>query len=668
MCGFAGAWWSESKRPGSTGELKSIGLKMGDAIAHRGPDGFDAWVDERSPVVLSHRRLAILDLSPAGHQPMASDSGRFVFTYNGEIYNFADLKKELETGKPWRGHSDTEILLRGFEKWGVEETLKRAVGMYAFALWDRDRGELTLARDRLGEKPLYYEMTPGRLLFGSEIKSFRAIPGWEADLDPAAMELFFRHNYIPAPFSIFASVKKLLPGTYVTLTQSDLQSGREPEPRAYWDFDEMVARALEAGTLPENEALELVDQTLRRSVREKLVADVPVGLFLSGGIDSSLVTALAQQESSSPVRTFSIGFTEAAYDEAPFAKKVAAHLGTNHTEMYVTPEKAQALIPKIPAIYDEPFADSSQIPTTLLAQLTRQHVTVSLSGDAGDEVFGGYTRYLHLADLEKSQRIGPRWMRRAVSSMLTAVPERAWDLLGKPAGSRFSHLGRKIHKGARALKQDNLNDVYLELISHWKDAPLTQTSGAFNRSRLGALMGSGRKFPTTVQRLMHYDTLTYLPDDILVKVDRATMSVSLEARAPFLDHRVIEAAWRLPPSLRVADRKGKIALRKLLGRHVPTELFERPKMGFGVPIERWLAHELRDWAESLLNPEALRATGLLNPEPILSKWQDHVSGKANWGYFIWDILMFQAWHQEWKRSKPAQPGTARHIERQISAS
>lgn len=653
MCGIAGGWWTEEKAPGNRAEIEKLMLSMGEKIAYRGPDGFGVWSDADIPLAMVHRRLAILDLSPAGHQPMLSDSGRFALSFNGEIYNFKDLKTELDSDIPWRGHSDTEIILRGIEKWGLERTLTKAVGMFAIALWDSQNKTLTLARDRMGEKPLYYECTHGRLLFSSELRAFEAIPQWSSPIDLDGLNAFFRHNYVPGPLSIFKNVKKLSPAHFIVFERQNLTTGVSPKPIAYWDLGETIERASQIPFVSDQEAVEEIHSLLSRSIQEKLVADVPVGLFLSGGIDSSLTTALAQASSSSPVRTFSIGFTDPAFDESPYARAVAEHLGTHHTEMIVTPEDAQRLITEIPSIYDEPFADSSQIPTVLLSRLTRQHVTVSLSGDAGDEIFGGYSRYIHYADLAKAHASGPRWAKRLISKSASILTEDSIKQLASPlellhprTATRFQNLARKIKKAAIALDGDSLDTIYTDLVTHWKKAPLSPSASISNPVLpLESLMRNARpKIDGPIERLMYLDSLTYLPDDILVKVDRATMSTSLEARAPFLDHRLIEAAWRLPTHLRVHQRRGKIVLRDLLGRYVPKALFERPKMGFGIPIDRWLGNELRDWCENYLSETALSHSGLLETKVIREKWLQHVSGKANWGYWLWDVIQFQAWY------------------------
>jgi asparagine synthase (glutamine-hydrolysing) len=620
--------------------------RMADAIIHRGPDDSGVWVDEAASVALAHRRLAILDLSPAGHQPMLSVSGRFVMAFNGEIYNHMELREEL-AGQIWRGHSDTETLLTAFERWSIETTLKKSVGMFAFALWDRETRMLTLARDRLGEKPLYYGWQNRTFLFGSELKALKEHPAFRGEVDRDVLTLYLRHNYVPAPYSIYKGIFKLPPGAYLTLAASNAASAALPVPTFYW-------RALDAAAQPVREdlddatALAELDAGLRRSIAGQMVADVPLGAFLSGGIDSSTVVALMQAQSRRPVKTFTIGFHEKGYNEAEHAHAVAAHLGCEHTELYVTPEQAMAVIPRLPELYDEPFADSSQIPTFLVAQLARQHVTVSLSGDGGDELFGGYNRYFWAARIWRGLGSAPHALRAGVSRAMIGLSPASWNRLfdvagfALPARFRYANPGDKLHKLAEMLAARSPEEVYLYLVSQWKQ-PADLVPGA---AELPTVLTDRQRWAPLERfesRMMYLDQMSYLPDDILVKVDRAAMGVSLETRVPMLDHRLVEFAWQLPMRMKIRNGQGKWLLRQLLYRYVPKELIERPKMGFGVPIDVWLRGPLREWAEALLSAERLQQEGYFNPEPIREKWREHLSGRRNWSYYIWTILMFQSW-------------------------
>ncbi len=681
MCGIAG--FIDTPCDKAEAELRATVLGMADALRHRGPDDGGAWVDAAAGVALGHRRLAVIDLSPEGRQPMPSACGRYVIVFNGEIYNFADLRRELAgLGHRFRGHSDTEVMLAAISRWGVEPAVERFNGMFAFALWDRRERRLVLARDRLGEKPLYYGWTGGVFLFGSELKALRAHPAFRGEVDRDALALYLRHNYIPTPYAIYKGVFKLPPGTMLTVDPRN--AGAVPEPKPYWSARAAAERGVaEPYPWSEAEAADELDGRLREAVRLRMVADVPLGAFLSGGIDSSTVVALMQAQSGRPVKTFSIGFREAGYDEAEHARAVARHLGTDHTELYVTPEEAMAVIPRLPALYDEPFSDSSQIPTFLVSELARRHVTVSLSGDGGDELFGGYGRYLLCRDLWR--RIGwlPAAGRRAVAAALAAVagwmpavgprgaaprvPDGARPAPRVPDGafvrpdrllSRYGRPGRvgdKLRKLAEVLAADSPEALYRRLVSHWK-APDRVVPGAVEPPTALTDRRRWADVPELVARLMYLDTISYLPDDILVKVDRASMGVSLEARVPLLDHRLVEFAWRLPLAMKIRDGQGKWLLRQVLYRYVPKELVDRPKMGFGVPIGAWLRGPLRDWAESLLDERRLRQEGYFDPRPIREKWMEHLSGKHDWQYYLWDILMFQAWLEEERGRRPADAG------------
>ena len=644
MCGISGYFINNASS--NREDASAILERMADAIVSRGPDDFGVWHDD-SGIGLAHRRLSILDLSPAGHQPMHSISGRYVIAFNGEIYNHLDLRNAIKQTN-WRGHSDTETLLAAFEEWGIEATLKKAIGMFAIALWDRQTRQLTLARDRLGEKPLYYGWQGSGLrssfLFGSELKALKAHPTFSAEIDRDALCLLMRHNYIPAPHSIYRGIYKLQPGTFLTVSLER----REPVFHTYWSLaDVAVSGNRNRFTGSPEQAVDDLDVLLKSAVRQQMVADVPLGAFLSGGIDSSTVVALMQAQSAQPVKTFTIGFNEAGYNEAVHAKAVARHLGTDHTELYVTPQQALDVIPNLPKLYCEPFSDSSQIPTFLVSQLARQNVIVSLSGDAGDELFAGYNRYVLAQNLWGKVSRVPLGMRSLAASGIRGLSPTAWNkCLGPlqsfaPKSLRQANVGDKLHKGAEVLGSHSIDDLYLGLVSHWEPGNLV-ISGSEPKTHL---RGNSPQLDglDEVQRMMALDALTYLPDDILCKVDRAAMAVSLESRVPFINHRVVEFAWRIPQSLKMRDGVGKWILRQVLYRYVPKELIERPKMGFGVPIDSWLRGPLKDWAEELLDERRLRSEGYFRPEPIRQKWAEHLSGKRNWQYHLWDVLMFQSW-------------------------
>ncbi len=651
MCGITG-FWAQGVTPQP---MAAVVGRMSDALTHRGPDDSGVWVDEASGLALAHRRLSILDLSPAGHQPMTSTSGRFVIAFNGEIYNHLELRQQLEVGgsaPSWRGHADTETLLAAFEAWGVEATLQRSVGMFAFALWDRQTRALTLARDRLGEKPLYYGWCGGAFVFASELKAIRAFPQFDNAVERRALALFMRHNYVPAPWSIYENIWKLRPGCYLQLGSDVLKQSRDlGAPTPYWSARSAAVAGL-GNRFPgdEEEARNELESLLSQSVAGQMVADVPLGAFLSGGIDSSTVVALMQTQSSRPVKTFTIGFHEGGYDEAKHASAVAQHLGTDHTEWYLTPQDALDVIPKLPAMYDEPFADSSQVPTHLVSILARRHVTVSLSGDAGDELFGGYTRYFLAARTWGRISRMPQLMRKVGGRVIEALSPSAWDRLYEllsvalPAHCKLRQPGDKLHKAAAVLASGDAGALYRQLVSHWQPSEVVEGADEPRTALSDAWLG----LDNLTEQMMAWDLVSYLPDDILVKVDRAAMAVSLETRVPFLDHRVVEFAWRLPLSLKVRDGQGKWILRQMLYKYVPQDLVERPKMGFGVPIDTWLRGPLRDWAESLLDETRLRREGYFRPDAIRRKWAEHLTGRRNWQYHLWDVLMFQTWLDRWK--------------------
>ncbi len=655
MCGLSGCLVAS----GYPEDLRRSVTAMTQPLRHRGPDDEGLWIDAQAGIGLGHRRLSIIDLSREGHQPMVSASDRYVIALNGEIYNFRELRRQLDAPAPpagsvespirqhWRGHSDTEVLLAAIERWGLDGTLRKVVGMFAFALWDRAESTLHLARDRLGEKPLYYGWQGNSFLFGSELKALKAHPDFRAPIDRDALTLFLRHGYVPAPYSIHAGIHKLTPGTHLSVSRNL----RDAKPRQYWSAREEVERAQQSAFRGgEGEALERLEELIRQSLAGQMVADVPLGAFLSGGIDSSIVVSLMQQISPRPVRTFSIGFLEQGFDEANHARAVARHLGTEHTELYARPEDARAVIPRLPALYDEPFADSSQIPTFLLSTLAREHVTVTLSGDGGDELFGGYNRYSWVDRIWRGTGWAPRSLRVAVGKVLMKRSPDAWNrafaimLPVIPAASRFPDAGQKLHKLALSLSANSPEEIYLNLASQWMQPekivlqgrePVTAASDFAGWARLGDI----------THRMMYADLVSYLPDDILVKIDRAAMGASLETRVPLLDHRLVEFAWRLPLAMKIRHGQGKWILRRLLRKFVPEELTTRPKMGFGVPIGDWLRGPLRQWADALLDESRLRREGYFNPAPILRKWSEHLSGKRDWQYHLWNVLMFQAWYE-----------------------
>lgn len=667
MCGLTG-YCSNSPI-----KAKETLIAMADAIRHRGPDDSGYWHDDEAGIGLAHRRLSILDLSPAGHQPMTSPSGRFILVFNGEIYNHLEIRGELErsgNAPNWRGHADTETMLAGFEAWGIEATVQRAVGMFAVAVWDKEKRALTLARDRMGEKPLYYGWNRGTFLFASELKSLRNYPGFDSEVNRDSITLLLRHNYIPAPHSIHKGIFKLVPGFLLTLQGRAFNTCpwdiNEPpfkefkadgvSLRPYWSLRDVAEQGQSrffSGT--EGEALSELERVLTEAVLSQQISDVPLGAFLSGGVDSSAIVALMQAHSDRPVKTFTIGYTEADYNEAEFAKEVSRHLGTEHTELYVSPDDAMAVIPRLPTLYDEPFSDASQIPTFLVSQLARQSVTVSLSGDAGDELFGGYNRYLLTASLWKKIGWLPQKSRRALGNGILQISPSKWDRLNTllapflPEKKRSTRVGDKAHKLAEILAASTPEAIYRDLISHWK-SPVELVRGS--QEPLTRLTNSGCMANVTglENRMMFLDAISYLPDDNLVKVDRAAMGVSLETRVPFLDHRVVEFAWRLPLDLKIRNGQGKWLLRQLLYKHVPPKLIERPKMGFGIPIDSWLRGPLREWAEELLSEKRLKEEGFFHPELIRLKLKEHLSGQRNWQYQLWDVLMFQAWHEEERKS------------------
>lgn len=630
MCGICGAWG------GLTVNNYSI-VRMADCLQARGPDAKGHWNDADLNLALGHQRLAILDLSPAGHQPMLSPCGRYVLVFNGEIYNHRTLRAELDAqggGFEWRGHSDTETLLAGLRHWGINAALKRLNGMFAFALWDRQERSLILARDRMGEKPLYYGHAGDTFLFGSELKALTAHPKWQGKIDRNALAAFMRDGNVPAPLSIYNGIHKLLPAHYVVVSEGGHCIS---EPICYWDLGGIAARGSDL-SLDASNLTDQLDQLLHEAVGLRMEADVPLGAFLSGGYDSSAIVAHMQAQSSRPVKTFSIGFAEAEFNEAEHAAAVAKHLGTDHTELYVTPREALDVIPSLPHIYDEPFADSSQIPTFLVSRLARSQVTVSLSGDGGDELFAGYNRHVMGPRLWQRISLLPTSMRRA-TAMSLSLALRSSMIHSSP---RVPLLGEKLEKLGHALAATDGMDFYHRLRAAWPDSQ----GLVVGAEQLAFWSNSNQDLLTDLglrEQMMLMDMQTYLPDDILTKVDRASMALSLEARVPMLDHRLVEFAWRVPDQFKVRNRQGKWLLRQMLYRYVPPALLDRPKAGFAVPLSDWLRGPLREWAESLLDVDRLRREGFLNPELVRQCWSEHLSARRHNHDRIWCVLMFQAW-------------------------
>ncbi|HUC08901.1 MAG TPA: asparagine synthase (glutamine-hydrolyzing) [Stellaceae bacterium] len=644
MCGIAG--FLDLKRRFGQREAAELASRMADRLTHRGPDASGSWADPEAGIALGFRRLAIIDLSAAGAQPMVSASGRSVLAYNGEVYNPDDLRPELERrGIRWRGHSDSEVILEAFEAWGVIAAAKRLIGMFALAWWDSRTRTLWLLRDRVGKKPLYYGHFDGTILFGSELKSLMAHPGCERTIDRDALAGYLRFGCYSSARSVLQGIRQLRPGTAVSIPADGHRLG-EPTEHVYWDAYEYAAQPpVKADGRELTDALE---DLLADAVRRRMVADVPLGAFLSGGIDSSTVVALMQKQSSRPVKTFSIGFNEPRYNEAPYAKAVAEHLGTDHTELYVPAEAALELIPKLPEWYDEPFADASQIPTLLVAELARRQVTVALSGDGGDELFHGYPWYQFGARLGAVNGTLPLGARRSLAALMTVPSPAAWDALARlaPEARRPERLGDRAHKLAAWISLPSQDLLFREMRSLWSE-PEALVPGAAEPVDPIWTGAAASAVPDFLDRMAVIDLLTYLPDDILTKVDRATMAVSLEGRCPILDHRVVEFALRLPREHKLVGGRTKIILKEVLARHVPRPLFERPKQGFESPIADWLRGRLRDWAEELLDPVTMRAEGLFNPEPIRQKWLEHQSGHRNWQWSLWNVLMFQEWKRRW---------------------
>jgi asparagine synthase (glutamine-hydrolysing) len=636
MCGIAG--FLDLKRQTGAEELSSEARSMADALSHRGPDSGGEWTDAAAGVAFSFRRLAIIDLSAAGDQPMVSANGRYILVFNGEIYNFQEQRKALEAaGHGFRGDSDTEVMLEGFAAWGVEKTLKNFVGMFAFALWDRNERRLWLGRDRLGIKPLYYGQSNGLFLFGSELKALRAKRGWQPKIDRNALAAYATYNYVPTPHCIYSDIRKLEPGALLSFA-----SDGELEISRYWEMESVVTQSRR--DIGDAEAIDEAEALIADAVSRRMVSDVPLGALLSGGVDSATIVALMQKSSDRPIRTFTIGFQEHGFDEAKHARAVAEHLGTDHTDIAMAPAHARDIIPRLADWYDEPFADSSALATRLVSELAHRHVTVALTGDGGDETFLGYNRY-HAADVlwQRMQRIPPI-LRRIGAGVLDGIPARHWDSLSRliPGTQRPSLAGDKAHKLAQGLRETDADGIYRRLVSHWEGSIVI--GGQTPDSKIWETASRISDFS---ERMAFLDTVSYLPDDILTKVDRASMSVSLEARVPLLDHRLMEFAWSLPKHMRIRNGTQKWLLRQVLYRHVPRKIIDRPKSGFAVPVAAWLRDPLRDWAENLLDEQRLREEGWFDPIAVRRVWDDHLAGRGNHWEKLWGICMAQAWRERW---------------------
>ena len=642
MCGLAGFF---DTRGGCGANSAEATLRaMGDALHERGPDDSGLWYDQIGQIGLTHRRLSIIDLSSAGHQPMTSPNGRYMIAYNGEIYNHLEIRRTLAEGgwnSAWNGSSDTETLLHGFEAWGIEATLQRTAGMFAMAVWDLVDSTLYLARDRLGEKPLYFGWQGAVMLFGSQLKALRKHPAFDAEINRDALNLYLRYSYVPAPHSIFEGIWKLLPGHFLQLP---LHDPTRLEVRPYWSASEVIRNGFANPLqISPQEAVDGLESILGQAIEQCLISDVPLGAFLSGGIDSSTVVALMQAHSTRPVKTFTIGYREASYSEAEDAKMIARHLGTDHTELYVTSQQARDTIPSIPEFYDEPFADPSQIPTMLVSSLAKQQVTVALSGDGGDEIFAGYNRYHLTHKYSKAIFSMPATLRNALAD---AILKRSPELLSR----RFSFLpmrsiGDKLHKAAYAIKCNGSDELYQNFCSNWKDPDTVAIGGRPLETFLSKAASELQSLPS-IERMMAFDTISYLPDDILAKVDRASMAFSLECRAPYLDHRVFSFAWQLPLDLKIRNGQAKWVLRQLAYRYIPNSMLDRPKMGFGFPIDIWLRGPLREWAEELLSQDRLGDGNYFNMAPVQELWRQHLAGDFNWAAPLWSVLMFQAWREQ----------------------
>ena len=649
MCGFVGVLLKSKNN-----DIEDNIRHMTNTLEHRGPDDVGVWSNPASNVFIGHRRLSVIDTSESGHQPMESHCGRYVIAFNGEIYNNLDLKGMLYGSCSfadkktnfikWHGHSDTEILLECIAVWGVANTVKKAVGMFSFALWDSLKCELILVRDRFGEKPMYYGWSSGSFLFGSELKAIKSFTGFNNSINRDALSLYFQYCVVPSPHSIYNDIFKLEPGNILTFKLCDLKD-KKVNIEVYWSISDIAKAGVNNTINNERESIIKVDSALRKSVLEQSISDVPLGAFLSGGIDSSLIVSLMQSQSMQKIQTFTVGFDEEEFDESRYASKISEYLGTCHNEIRVTANDALSVVPKIPALYDEPFSDSSQIPTYLICKAARQKVTVALSGDAGDELFGGYNRYFWGERIWSKIDWIPLSLRRSIGLAAQNISVESWDSINNLFPKKYSvtRFGSKVHKMAYRMETvESIDDLYRSLVSEWgRDSGLVLGAKDILTKIDNTAILDG--IHDSEHRMMLMDSLTYLPDDILTKFDRASMGVSLETRSPFLSHHVAELAWSLPLEMKIRDGKGKWILRKVLNQYIPNELIDRPKSGFGIPIGEWLRQPLREWAESLINPSRLDNEGYLKSDIVHQIWQEHLSGKYDWSARLWSILMFQSW-------------------------
>jgi asparagine synthase (glutamine-hydrolysing) len=650
MCGICG--FIDLTRSLDSGELSRRAGLMGKSQQSRGPDADAQWVDQETGIAFDHRRLAIIDLTEEGIQPMHSSSGRYVTVFNGEIYNYAELRSELERSagfNGWRGHSDTEVLLEAIEQWGLEKSLERFSGMFAIALWDRRERQLFLVRDRMGEKPLFYGRQGDSFYFASELKAIRQLDSFKPEINRDSLCSYLRYHYVPSPGTIYNNVSSLMPGTWIRVDYNGTVSG----PFSYWSLKDCAQKGVDLSfTASSEDITDTLEDLLLKVIEREMVSDVPLGAFLSGGVDSSLIVALMQQCALAPVKTFTIGFDDKAYNEAEEAAKVAAYIGTEHTELYVTPADALDVIPKIPKIWDQPFSDASQVPTHLVSMMTRKHVTVALSGDGGDELFAGYNRHFKGCGLWDKLASVPPGIRKFTAESLQKVPASEWNAFFEiidpvlPRKLKMRLPGQKLHKLADVMTAASARDYYLKLTSNWFDPEKLVINGWEHPGPYQSPLNQPETSCLT-EWMQFMDAATYLPDDIMTKVDRAAMAVSLETRAPFLDHEIVEFSQRLPMSLKIQHGRGKKILRDILYKYVPQGLIERPKMGFGIPIDSWLRGPLRDWVEDMLDPVRMMNEGYLHPEPIRKMWADHLSGKTDAQYKIWNILVFQSWLRYW---------------------
>lgn len=650
MCGIVGFCDRNGRR--TAGTLRQSLGGMVSKISHRGPDSAGYWIDESVGLALGHRRLSIMDVSQAGQQPMMSQCERYIITFNGEIYNYRNIRNKIDKeqdGYLWRGSSDTEVILAAISVYGLINAVTEFVGMFAFALWDRVDEVLYLVRDRIGEKPLYYGFSAGVFMFGSELKPLRVHPAWQGEIDRDVLGLYFRNNYVPAPFSIYKNIFKLPQGTYLKLNIQNMSSGLLPEPINYWSLLKAAQYGINhpfSGT--DEDAISELDKYLKTAISGQMISDVPLGAFLSGGVDSSVVVSLMQAQSTQPIRTFTIGFQDVAYNEATYANAVAKHIGTSHTELCLTPEDCMSIIPELPVLYDEPFADSSQIPTHLVCKLARQNVAVCLSGDGGDEVFLGYNRHIQLARLQRVFKVMPLTVRQLIAASLNNLPASFIELILR--GKKFGLLADQVQKIASIIDREDPSDMYQLLTQFW-EYPSAIVLGSHEKQTLLTDKSLWPDFAEYLHSIMYVEQMTSLPDDMLVKVDRAAMGVSLETRVPFLDHRLIEFSWSLPFKMKYRDGLTKWLLRQILYKYVPSSLIERPKAGFGIPIDVWLKGPLRDWAEELLNERRLRNDGFLNAKILRGKWIEHLEGKKKWQPHLWGVLMFQSWLDQQKKDQ-----------------